>query len=148
MYLARHFHPVQVDVERVVGMVAGSSAEEDLKAAEASVLPVLQSLTSAMSFVTARLQNAQGTLKADLTAMQERGKESKQKLDDFRASLKQQMEQLQLQNMLQHGLKRTTEAEELLAATTQASLWVKTREGLFDRLTEVHVLRLRPHSQG
>lgn len=110
----------EVEVEKVLNSLSGSPAEEQVRATDASIPGVLSSLTSVLKFVEQRILSAQGALKDDLSQMQERGKESKRKLESFRAELQGQLEQIQVRSVLQQGLDKTEAAEEALAQTTIA----------------------------
>lgn len=119
--VANKLGAVEVEVEKVTMLLTGTQAsEEDIKAAEVALPPVATSLQGALRLLEQRLQNAQGALKEDLVQMQERGKESKTKLDAFKAQLKEQLERLQAEALLKQGQEKTQAAEEALAQTTDA----------------------------
>jgi len=113
---------VEIEVDKVTSLLMGSSStsRDEIKAAEASLAPVMHSLTTAMKFVEERMQGAQGALKDDLSQMQERGKETEKRVSSFRLQLRSKMDQLQLQNLLSQGLEKTQHAEDLLEKTVSA----------------------------
>lgn len=120
--VANKLGAVEVEVEKVSIILDASATptEEQAKSAEAILAPVISSLTGTMKFMDHRVQTAHGSLKEDLVQMQERGKQSKAKLDGFRTQLKSHLEQIQLQTMLQQALEKTSQAEEDFEATTVA----------------------------
>lgn len=109
---------VEAEIEKATSAAAstesGNQTEEKVRAAEAALIPTLKRLSSAMKFIDHRLPNATGALKEDLLRMQERGQQSKKKLDAFHMKLRGHSEQVQLQVMMQRGLEKTERAEDLL----------------------------------
>lgn len=104
---------VELEVEKVLASFEkGMPSDQEVKDAEESISPVMSSLANAMRFVDQRIKTAQGVLKEDLLQMQERGKESKMKLDGLRAKLRDQQEQTQVLSALQRALELTAAAEE------------------------------------
>jgi len=112
---------VEVEVEKVTGMISGSQhSEEDIKAADTLAPPVLANLDKALKQVEMKMRVAQGALKQDLQQMQDRGMESKKKLEAFRMQCRTLLEKSQLKELLKQGLEKTLAAEEALSQTEEA----------------------------
>lgn len=118
--VANKLGSAEIEVDKVTSSLATNASEEDIKKAEAVITPVISALANAMKFVDQRVATATGLLKNDLVQMQERGQESKKKLDSFRSKLKTQLDQFQLTTVLQQGLDKTQSAEKAMEATLSA----------------------------
>merc|ERR1740129_1877707 len=107
---------VEVEVEKLMSLLGGgaSVSEADVKEAEESLTLVESSLQGAIKFVKQRIQSAKGSLKEELSQMQERGAESKRKLDKFRELLRTKTEEVQQQLVLRRSLDKTLKAEKSL----------------------------------
>ena len=100
---------VEVEVEKVTSTFSGNQPSEDeIKAADALAPPVLANLNKSLRLVEMKMRVAQGALKQDLQQRQDRGMESKKKLEAFRMQCRTSLEKSQLKELLKQEIGRAS----------------------------------------
>lgn len=120
--IAEKLGGIEAEVDKISKQLAEGSeqTEADLRSLEISFSPVTASLAGAMKIIEQKMLKAEGSLKSDLTQMEERGQASKTKLEELRLQLRNQLEQVQAQTILKQGSEKAEAAELSLQKAEEA----------------------------
>merc|ERR1719215_960643 len=107
---------LEVEKAAILTNSGDQMTEEDIKATDALLGPATGGITETIKLAERRARTANDAFKKELESVQERAKQSRDKLDEVRTVLRKQREGLSAQRMLSQAHDKIEKAEEALTA--------------------------------
>jgi len=113
---------LEVEKAAILTNSGDQMTEEDIKATDGLLGPATGGITETIKLAERRARTANDAFKKELESVQERAKQSRDKLEEVRTVLRKQREGLSAQRMLSQAHDKIEKAEEALTATTDAEM--------------------------